>query len=149
MTNGAMQHVRARRTRAPFVAAAGVVLSIVGVLGYFLVVFRFGAVLPHVRNNALPNWILVEMGFLLSVFGLASAPRGRRRLPGVLLGTNLLVTGAFAGMLYGMWAVPHVDGPAIDAPAPPFALLDQDGRTVRLVDFHGSPLLLVFYRGHW
>ena len=26
---------------------------------------------------------------------------------------------------------------------------DPSGKTVRLSDFAGAPLLLVFYRGHW
>jgi hypothetical protein len=61
----------------------------------------------------------------------------------------VLLAAAFAGLLYVAWVVPPADGPAIGRPAPGFALADQSGRTVRLEDFRGSPLLLVFYRGHW
>ncbi|TMA62512.1 MAG: redoxin domain-containing protein [Deltaproteobacteria bacterium] len=45
--------------------------------------------------------------------------------------------------------MPPASGPPIGAPAPAFALVDQRGGTVRLEDFRGAPLLLVFYRGHW
>lgn len=39
---------------------------------------------------------------------------------------------------------------AIGAPAPPFTLPDQDGKTVSLSDFHGERhLLLIFVRGDW
>ncbi len=40
--------------------------------------------------------------------------------------------------------------PAIGQPAPDFAVVDQDGKPVRLRDLLGDGLLvLVFYRGHW
>ncbi len=39
---------------------------------------------------------------------------------------------------------------AIDSPAPPFSLPDQDGNAVSLSDFHGDRhLLLIFVRGDW
>ena len=39
---------------------------------------------------------------------------------------------------------------AIDSPAPPFSLPDQDGNMVSLSDFHGDRhLLLIFVRGDW
>jgi cytochrome oxidase Cu insertion factor (SCO1/SenC/PrrC family) len=62
---------------------------------------------------------------------------------------NVLVTAAFAWMMYGMSAVTPAAGPAVGAPAPDFAVVAQDGRTVHLADFRGAPLVLVFYRGHW
>lgn len=36
----------------------------------------------------------------------------------------------------------------VDAPAPPLALLDQDGRRVALADFAGRPVLVAFAYGH-
>ena len=44
---------------------------------------------------------------------------------------------------------PRATGPTLGAPAPDFALVDQSGKTVRLSDLRGAPVLLVFYRGHW
>ena len=128
-------------------AAAGLAVGAVGVAGYFLVVLRLGAWLPSVRNHAVPNWFLVALGLALSALALVRA--GRRVVPGVLLGLNVAVTAAFAAILYVVPVVPPVSGPALGAPAPAFALVDQSGRPVRLEDFRGAPLLLVFYRGHW
>src|SRR2546422_10418976 len=84
-------HVRG--SSAPRLAAAGLALGVVGVIGYFVVVFRFGAWLPSVRNNAIPNWILVALGLGLSVLALLRAER--RVVPGLLLGLNVVVTAAF------------------------------------------------------
>ena len=133
--------------RSFLLAAAGLALGLGGVLGYFVVVLRFGAWLPRVRNDAIPIWIVIVFGLGLSVLAVVRARR--RTLPAALAGLNLLVAAAFAAMLYVAWVVPPASGPLIGAPAPAFALTDQNGRTVRLEDFRGAPLLLVFYRGHW
>lgn len=141
---------RARRPRARVgLALAGLLLGIAGVVGYFVLVFRFAGLLPGLRNSALANWIAVACGLVLSFLAVARAAPGRRLVPGVLLGLNGVVAGLFALLLYGMLAVPPADGPALGVRAPDFALADQTGKTVRLADFRGAPLLLVFYRGHW
>jgi len=140
-----------RRDRA---ALLGLALGVGGVLAYFLVVFRFAAWMPEVRNRAVPNWILVACGLALSALGVLRArarparDRGRILAP-VLAATNVAVAAAFAWILYGLPALPPVPGPPLGAPAPDFTLTDQSGHNVRLADFHGAPLLLVFYRGHW
>ena len=134
------------------VALAGLGLVVIGVVSYFVVVLHFAAWLPGVRNDALPNLALVAIGLLLSFVGVrraAAPPVAGRRLAFGLAAINLLLAGAFVWMLYGMSALPAVAGPTLGAPAPDFALVDQTGRTLRLADFHGHPLLLVFYRGHW
>src|SRR5262249_37446367 len=105
--------------------------------------------LPQVRNDAVPNWILVEMGIVLSAFGIATAGAGRRLLPIALSVVNVLLAGAFAVILYDASAVPAADGPPVGVAAPSFTLADQTGRQTSLADFRGRPLLLVFYRGHW
>ena len=137
----------AHQSRSPLLAVAGLVLGVGAVLGYFVVVLRFGAWLPRVRNDAIPIWIVVFFGLGISVLAVVRARR--RALPAALAGLNMLVAAAFAAMLYVAWVVPPASGPLIGAPAPAFALADQNGRTVRLEDFRGAPLLLVFYRGHW
>jgi len=38
---------------------------------------------------------------------------------------------------------------AAGKPAPDFTLKDQDGRDFSLSSLHGSPVLLIFYRGYW
>ena len=128
-------------------AATGLVLGVLGVVGYFALVMGVGARFPWVRNHALPNWILVALGLALSVFAVARARR--RLLAGILLGMNVALAAAFFGMLYVFSAMPPAAGPPVGAPAPDFGLRDQGGQTVRLGDFRGKPLLLVFYRGHW
>jgi hypothetical protein len=134
--------------RSTGLAIAGVVLGVGGVVGYFLAVFWLPA-WPGIRNDAAPSWLLVGAGLVLTVWAVARTPRARRLFPGILLGVNVLVAGAFAFILYVVPVVPAADGPAIGTAAPDFALADQTGKIVRLTDFHGAPLLLVFYRGHW
>jgi len=134
-------------SRWPVLGATGLGFSVLGVIGYFVVVFRLGAWLPSVRNDALPNWILIALGLGLS--GLAFLRATRRGIPGLLLGLNVAVAAAFSVMLYVITVVPPASGPALGASAPTFALADQNAKTVRLEDFRGSPVLLVFYRGHW
>ena len=136
--------MRARRGRTRL-AVGGLVLVLLGIGSYFVVALHFGAWLPEVRNSALPNWAAIAVGLALSV----TAARAGGGVARVLAGVNLLLAGWFAWVLYSMSAVPLVDGPALGAPAPDFAARDQDGKVVRLPDFHGAPLLLVFYRGHW
>jgi hypothetical protein len=136
-------------SRPARLAVLGLVLGLAGVLGYFLVVFRLGAWLPGVRNHALPNWLLVAGGLALAIRAATRTTPGRRLLPGLLLGLNLLVAGAFAAILYVVPVVPAAAGPTVGAAAPDFALPDQSGRMTRLADFRGAPLLLVFYRGDW
>jgi len=107
-----------------------------------------------VRNSAQPNVMMVFVGLVLSAIGVRRAltmPRGPsvRWLAPALASFNVVLAAAFAWILYGASAVPLVSGPAIGAPAPDFTAVDQNGRTTRLADFRGRPLLLVFYRGHW
>ncbi len=136
-------------SRGRFLAFGGFALTMLGVIGYFVVVLHFAARLPQVRNDAIPNWILIEMGIVLSAFGVATAGAGHRRLPVVLTVLNGLVAMAFAALLYDFTLVPPASGPALGVAAPAFTLPDQGGRPVSLSDFRGRPLLLVFYRGHW
>ena len=137
----------AHRPRSLGLAVAGLVLSIIGVAGYFVVVLHLGAWLPSVRNNAIPNLILIAIGLALSVFAVVRA--ARRVVAGTVLVLNVFVAGWFSAVLYIVPALPATAGPPLGAPAPAFALVDQSGKTVRLEDFRGAPVLLVFYRGHW
>jgi hypothetical protein len=135
------------RTGGRGLAFAGLLLVLAGIVGYFVVVFRLAAWLPSVRNDAVPNWILVAAGVALAGVAVRRRPSGRAAK--VLLGVDLVLAALFAAMLYVLPVVPRASGPAIGAPAPDFALLDQGGKRVALADLRGAPLLLVFYRGHW
>ncbi|OLD47331.1 MAG: hypothetical protein AUI83_14455 [Armatimonadetes bacterium 13_1_40CM_3_65_7] len=57
-----------------------------------------------------------------------------------LAGVLVVALGAFTG-------VAHADPPfaVISKPAPDFALTDQDGRSIRLSQFHGKLVLLTFF----
>jgi len=136
-----------QRRGAALLVTAGLVLGVLGVVGYFAIVLGGGGWLPSVRNDAIPNWIVIAGGLALSTAGLVRARR--RVIPAVLLALNVALAAAFAAMLYVMSAVPPASGPPVGSAAPPFALVDQNGKTVRLEDFRGSPVVLVFYRGHW
>jgi hypothetical protein len=137
----------ARAPRQLGLAVAGLATGLAGVVGYLVVVFHLGGRLPSVRNGAVPNWILVGLGLALSTAALVRARR--RTAPALLLLVNGGVAAAFAALLFVITALPPATGPAIGAPAPSFTLQDQARRPIRLEDFRGKPLLLVFYRGHW
>jgi hypothetical protein len=135
--------------RAIGLAVSGIALTLAGVVGYFVVVLRFGGLFPGIRNDALPSWVLVAFGLGLAGLAVQRATRGRRALATAAAVVNVIVAGAFVAMLTVGLALPSAAGPSIGFPAPSFTLADQTGRTVRLEDFRGAPLLLVFYRGHW
>src|SRR5262249_50276335 len=129
------------------VTVAGLVLTLVGAIGYFVATVELAARYPWLRNHAAPSVVVVAIGLVLAVRGVV--PARRRLLPGLLLGLSVVVAGAFAAMLWVVTAVAPVAGPPVGTPAPGFALADQGGKTIRLDDFRGKPVLLVFYRGHW
>jgi hypothetical protein len=136
-------------TRAGVLAASGLALTLAGVVGYFVAVVWFSASLPRLRNDAVPSRLLAGLGLALALLAVTRASPGRRKLALIAAGVNVVVAGAFAAMLTVGSKLPALPGPAIGQPAPAFALADQSGRTTRLDDFRGAPLLLVFYRGHW
>jgi len=129
-------------------ALGGLLLVVAGVAGYFAIVLSVQPLVPYVRNNAIPNWVLIVAGLGISV-AAARRPGAGRWLAGLLLGVNVVLAGLFAAFLYAAMAVSGAGGPPVGQPAPDWSLPDQSGRTVSLGDFRGSPLLLVFYRGHW
>ena len=134
-------------SRSVPLALLGLALGVVGVVGYFALVVELGAWLPGARNTAVPSWLAIAAGLALSVVALVRARR--RLLAALLLALNAGLAAAFAGLIDVSFAVPPAHGPAVGTPAADFALADQTGQTVRLADFAGQPLLLVFYRGHW
>ena len=137
------------RTRALGPALLGLVLVALGTVGYFVGVIELGAWLPDLRNRALPNWLVIAAGLLLSFAAVGRASRGRK-LPAIaILVLNVALTGLWATMLYVKFVVPPSNGPTIGARSADFALTDPKGGVVHLADFAGNPLLLVFYRGHW
>src|SRR5262249_61177679 len=88
----------AHRSRAGMLAATGLALGVLGVVGYFVLVMNAGARFPSIRNHAIPSWILVALGLALSVLAVTRARR--RLLAGTLLGVNVALAAAFFAMLY-------------------------------------------------
>ena len=146
---GAVSDATTVRTRALGLALLGLVLGVLGTVGYFVAVIELGPWLPELRNRALPNWFLIAAGLLLSFVAVSRASRGRKLAAIAILVLNLGLAGLWATMLYVKFVVPPSDGPAIGVRSADFALADPAGRVVHLADFAGKPLLLVFYRGHW
>jgi xanthine/uracil/vitamin C permease (AzgA family) len=137
------------RTRALGPALLGLVLVVLGTVGYFVAVIELGPWLPDLRNRALPNWCVIVAGLLLSFVAVSRASQGRKLLAIAILVLNVALTGLWATMLYVNFVVPPSHGPTIGARSADFALADPKGRVVHLADFAGKPLILVFYRGHW
>jgi hypothetical protein len=130
-----------------WLAVGGFVLVLAAVVGYFVVVFKSAGHLAWVRNDAVPNWLAIALGMTVALLALRRN-RGAR-LPKALLTVDVGLAALFAYFLYVVPAVPVAAGPTVAAAAPDFALRDQNGTTRTLAGFRGSPLLLVFYRGHW
>src|SRR5262245_19770732 len=84
--------IRMRSTAGTIrLAAAGVLLALVGVVGYFVALFHFASALPWLRNHALLFWVPVTLGGTLALLAVIRAPRGRRLGPSLLLGLEGLL----------------------------------------------------------
>jgi hypothetical protein len=122
----------------------GPLVAILGLVGYFNVFARF----PVTRDVPWVNLSLVLLGLGLSAWAV-----GCRRSLGSIAGLTLSLacTGLLAGYVFVLSnQLPGTSSVvAVHEPAPGFALTNQDGQTVRLTDFEGSNLVLVFYRGFW
>src|SRR5262249_30087776 len=130
-------HPVMRRNWAP---AVGLLLGLAGVVGYFVVVLFAGGRLAAVRNDAIPNLLIVGLGFACSVLGVARARRGARRLAGVLAGLNVGIAAWFVWLLFGMSRVPIAAGPVIGSTPADFALAAPDSHAIHLTELRGAPL---------
>ncbi|MEM6453649.1 MAG: peroxiredoxin family protein [Acidobacteriota bacterium] len=128
----------------------GPLMSIVGVLSYYLIFSQF----PATRDVPWVNLPLVIGGAMLSFLALWRARRQPERYRGrwvggvsVILSSFLLVTFVQANFV-GAAQLPAP--PAWqDAAAPTFALPAHTGETLALEALRGEIVLLVFYRGAW
>lgn len=130
----------------------GLVVTLAGALSYFLYFFQF----PDLRDFPVVNLPLVVGGLLLTVVGCWRMFRQQGRAWGkALAAIGLLLALGVAGLfnfyvfVYSYQLPASADAPASQAKAPDFALSDQAGNTVRLSDYRGKKLVMVFYRGHW
>ena len=128
----------------------GPLAAFAGVVSYFEVFARF----PALRDFPWVNLPLVFLGLGLSVLGVrrafGSPGTFRKVLAAVGLAFSLLLAAVFVWYVFfftyqmppGSQALGLVD-------APDFALTASDGETVRLSDYRGRKVVLVFYRGFW
>ena len=132
---------RRRRNHAVWI---GAILSVLALVSYFSFFARF----PALRDTPWVNLLGLVAGLGLSVFGYLH----RRSLwSGIGLGLSVACATALIGYVYVLsYQLPDQDKViTVGEIAPGFEIPDQDGRTVRLADFRGSPVVLVFYRGFW
>lgn len=105
--------------------------------------------------------VIILVGWGSGVRGLIARARTSRAhaatLSLLVLGSVFLFAGAGLRVRQAQAAQQEVeltDGlppssyPRQDRPAPPLSLVAQDGRTVRLADFHGRPVLVTFAYAH-
>jgi len=122
----------------------GALVSIIGLMSYFFVFARFAPL----RDFPWINLPMVLIGLSVSIWAV------RRRL------SFWSVSGALVSTLAASLLVAYVFFLSNQLPdptrvvrvgdmAPSFALTDHSGKTVRLEDFEGSELVMVFYRGFW
>ena len=111
---------------------------------------------PALRDFPWINLPIVLGGVALSVLGAYRAWLRSNLFRGKVFGTIGLVLSLALGGLY----VAYIFSLSYMMPgetattagisvAPDFELLDQHGKSVRLADFAGRKVVLVFYRGHW
>lgn len=122
----------------------GVAVAVAGLVSYFTLAVK----VPALRDVPVLNIGLVLAGVSLSAVALV-----RRRSWWSALGLAVSVLAAAALLGYVFVLSEQLPGAeravAVGSPAPAFELADQDGAPVRLADFSGRPLVVVFYRGFW
>ncbi len=130
----------------------GLLVTFVSVVSYFEIFARFASL----RDFPWVNLPLVLLGATLSALGMKSAlasaatPRGRW-LAGASVALSLLLAAFFVAYIFWItYLLPEPSDVALGLiQAPDFALTSNTGETVRLSDFAGRRVVLVFYRGFW
>lgn len=130
----------------------GPLVTIAGAISYFTLFARYAVL----RDFPWINLPLVLIGLAVSAIALGRAYSRRSSHRGKILGSiglaaSVLVSSAF--VLYVFWLSSGLPAPTQLTQqltvAPQFTLVDHTGRSVRLDDYRGKRVLLVFYRGHW
>lgn len=129
----------------------GPLLGFASIVSYFMVFARFAAL----RDFPWVNLPLVFLGAFLAGLGVWRAYarpevfRGKVLAP-LSLALSLFFAGLFTFYIFSMsYALPASDAAQSLSRAPDFTLQSKDGQTVRLSDYRGRKVALVFYRGFW
>jgi hypothetical protein len=139
----------------------GFLLSILGVLSYFLVFARY----PVTRDTPWANYLILLAGIGLLISGLRRAYGQPQQFRGKIVGPILAVLGLAAVgsfcflIFYATKQMPKATGaPRVGQKAPEFVLTDTNNKEVSLASLM-TPLpnsstppkgvFLVFYRGYW
>lgn len=150
----------AREAVAPVSAAqwpkraawAGLLITLVGFLSYFLYFYQF----PATRDFPIVNLPIVTLGVMLSAAGCWGVLRhGRHALRKAVAGLGFLFVLGVAGLFifyvfdYSYRLPEAAAAPAIETAAPDFTLQDQHGEEVTLSAHRGQKVVVEFYRGNW
>ena len=143
----------------------GFLTSLIAFVSYFLFFLQF----PVTRDIPWINYLLFALAALLLAIGLrrafaqATVYRGKISGP-ILTALSAVVLGAFCFMVFvESRRLPASGGaPRVGQNAPPFSLMDTNGKQVSLSELLMTPIdapagpkqttrgvLLVFYRGYW
>ena len=145
--------ISASLRRWPHLAVwVGVLTALAGSVSYFSWAVQFAAL----RDFPLFNLPMVLLGAALAGAGCLRVFKREGGIVGKgLAGVGLLaavgIAGLFAFYIFGVSAdLPEAAGaPAVGEAAPDFTLPDENGQPVRLSDYLGSKVVLLFYRGFW
>jgi len=140
----------------------GFLLSILGVLSYFLVFARY----PVTRDTPWANFLILAAGIGFMISGLRRAYGQSRQYRGKIAGPilallSLFAVGSFCFLIfYATRQMPKAAGaPPVGQKAPEFVLTDSNNKEVSLASLMTTPMpnsatppkgvFLVFYRGYW
>ncbi len=129
----------------------GPLVAFAGVVSYFEVFARF----PALRDFPWVNLPLTVAGLALSAAGAWRAFRSPARVRAKVLASlgfafSLLLVAALVWYVVDFTYRLPPAGEALGlVEAPDFALASSTGETVRLSDYRGRKVVLVFYRGYW
>ncbi len=134
-----------------FITWLGATISLVGLLSYFFLFFRY----PILRDTPWINVPLAVIGIMIAVYGLFKTIKTS---PGLLTRSlsisGFLLSATCSTLLLGYvfwlsYQIPIAKAPELLSLAPDFNLKDQHNQYTSLKSFNGKNVILTFFRGHW